>query len=193
MKNMGNTIAAGLFLLVTVSGGLGCETRALTGGGDPTSAATTPAEGTPAVGGADAAMAATASDAATVPSPALVQEVMRRWNAAVDSGTATIDFHWSQVNEFPHPTFKGGTPEAYGQFAAVLLAFFQQGDDFDFLAANHLFTMEVRDDTVSGVGDEVTSFEALADSFSSPTAFGDIAPDVHDGLVQVAARIHQAE
>jgi hypothetical protein len=107
----------------------------------------------------------------------------------VDSSHATLDFHWQEVDEFPHPTFKGGTAQAYGQFASILLAFLQ--GNFDFLAQNHLFTMELRDNTTSGQGGVVTSFEQLADSFSSSNAFGDITPDVHDGLVQVAQRIHQ--
>jgi hypothetical protein len=180
-------IGVRLVLLVAVSGALGCEARALMRG-DP--AAATP--GTPTAGTDAMAPVGVDAGAPSGTDPALVQEMMRRWNATVDSGTWAIDFHWSQVDEFPHPTFKGGTAEAYGQFAAVLLAFFQRADDFDFLAQNHLFTMQLRDDTASGVGDLVTSFAELADYFSSTSAFGDIPPDVRSGLAQVAQQIHAA-
>jgi hypothetical protein len=39
----------------------------------------------------------------------------------------------------PHPTFKGGSVEAYHQFALVLVAFYERGDNFAYLAQNHLF------------------------------------------------------
>jgi hypothetical protein len=69
------------------------------------------------------------------------QELMARWNAAADGVTVTGfgDFKWTAVDRFPHPTFKGGSVEAYNQFALVLVAFYEQGDNFDYLARNHLF------------------------------------------------------
>ncbi len=193
MEMSPNAIATGLVLLATVSGTLACETLTPLGSDTP---ATTPgsSNNTP-MAGAGASMPVGANPgtggASGVPSPAVGQEVMRRWNLAVDSTPSPIDFHWQEVDEFPHPTFKGGSAAAYGQFASVLLTFFRSGDNFDFLAQNHLFTMEIRDDTLSGQGDVVTNFEQLADSFSSSMAFGDITPDVHDGLAQIAQRIHQ--
>jgi len=188
-----NVIATGFVLLATVSGALACETHTPLSGETPV---TTPASSSnmPMVG-ADAAIPVGANPgtggAPGDPSAVVVQDAMRRWNLAADSTPTAIDFHWQQVDEFPHPTFKGGSAAAYGQFASVLLAFFQSGDDFDFLAQNHLFTMEIRDDTLSGQGGVVTSFEQLADTFSSSTAFGDITRDVHDGLAQIAQRIHE--
>ncbi len=196
-----NAIAPGLLLLATVSGTLACETQTPLGSNGPTapsaSSNNAPTTGVGGAPGADSGMPVGANPGsagapgASSPSPATVQELMSRWNQAVDSSHATLDFHWQELDEFPHPTFKGGTAQAYGQFASILLAFFQSGDNFDFLAQNHLFTMELRDNTLSGQGDLVTSFEQLADNFSSSSAFGDITPDVHDGLVQVAQRIHQ--
>lgn len=187
MKPVQKGIARRWVWLVTVAAALGCEARATL---DPVVTGGAPREG------ADASAAGGGEDAGTdagppVPTAVLVQEVMRRWNLVVDDGSWTIDFHWRQVNQFPHPTFKFGTAEAYGQFASVLLAFFERDDDFDFLARNHLFEIELRADTLSGQGGVVTSFEALADYFSSSTAFGDIAPDVRDRLAQLAQRIHQ--
>jgi hypothetical protein len=50
-------------------------------------------------------------------------ELMRRWNVAVDAGTQTLDFHWRDVADFPHPTFRRGTPLAYNEFSDVLTRF----------------------------------------------------------------------
>lgn len=187
-------IATSLVLLATVSGTLACEMLTPLPGDGPT---VSPGSNAPmtGAGGANPGMSVGAdsgtggASASSPPSPAVMQELMSRWNLAVDASNATIDFHWQYVNEFPHPTFKGGTAQAYGQFASILLAFLQS--NFDFLAQNHLFTIELHDDTVSGQGGVVTSLEQLADSFSASNAFGDITPNVHDGLVQTAQRIHQ--
>jgi hypothetical protein len=175
---MRNQIGKWLVLLVTVWQPLACDGR------DPLGDQRTTAP-------ASASQGMMNGGTGAVSTATLQEEVMSRWNATVDAGAWTIDFHWSQWNNFPHPTFKGGTAEAYGQFAEVLLAFFQRGDDFDFLAQNHLFTVEIRADTLSDQGDVVTSFEQLADTFSSSTAFGDITPDVSSALAQIAQRIRQ--
>jgi hypothetical protein len=187
-------IATGLLLLATVTGTLACEmlTPLPSDGPTASSAGNAPMTG---AGGANPGLSVGADAgtggalASSPPSPAVMQELMSRWNLAVDASNATIDFHWPYVNGFPHPTFKGGTAEAYGQFASILLVFLQS--NFDFLAQNHLFAIELHDDTLSGPGGVVTSFEQLADSFSASNAFGNITPDVHDGLVQMAQRIHQ--
>jgi hypothetical protein len=191
-----NAIVTGLALLATVSGTLACETQTPLGSNWPTASSNNaPTTGAGGTAGANAGVSVGANPGtggapgASPPSPAVVQDLMSRWNLAVDSSQETIDFRWRELDEFPHPTFKGGTAQAYGQFASILLAFLQS--NFDFLAQNHLFTMGLRDNTTSGQGDVVTSFEQLADSFSSSTAFGDITPDVHAGLLQVAQRIHQ--
>lgn len=188
------TIAISLVFLATVPGVLACEILTPLPGEGPT---VSPGSNAPmtGAGGASPGMAVGADSGAggapagSPPSPAVMQDLMSRWNLAVDASNATIDFHWQDVNEFPHPTFKGGTAQAYGEFASILLAFLQS--NFDFLAQNHLFTITLHDDTISGQGGVVTSFEQLADSFSANNAFGDITPTVHDGLVQMAQRIHQ--
>ena len=102
------------------------------------------------------------------------QDLMNRWNAAADVAATAIDFHWPAYDQFPHPTFKFGTEEAYQQFAEVLLLFFQR--DFDFLAQNHLFQTRLRNVFSSGQVGLDTTFQELATDFSSSTAFGNI-PD----------------
>jgi hypothetical protein len=120
------------------------------------------------------------TDASTPSDPvdaaAVREELMARWNAAADLDTSTLDFHWNRFDQFPHPTYKGGTVEAYQAFAEVLLRFFQSGDDFDFLARNQLFELPLVYIFPSGQNGLDTTFKALAAYFSSSTGFGDI-PD----------------
>jgi hypothetical protein len=118
---------------------------------------------------------------ATTPDPTSTQQatqqaLMARWNAAATAAGTSIDFHWTVEDQFPHPTVKGGTAQAYQQFATVLLLFFQRGDDFAFLAQNHLFETPLRFITASGQVDVDTTFQKLATELSSSTGFGNI-PD----------------
>jgi hypothetical protein len=115
-------------------------------------------------GGAPGGVDATAVDA----------DILTRWNAIADKQASTFDFHWSVVDQFPHPTYKGGTAEAYRAFAEVLLAFFAAGDNFDFLSAHHRFDVPLRYVFPSGQIGLDTSFRKLATSFASPASFGDI-------------------
>src|SRR4051812_20919654 len=77
-------------------------------------------------------------------SPEIQQSLMSCWNV-VAAGVTTMagggDFLWNVFDQFPHPTFKGGSAEAYEHFAGVLVAFFENGDNFDYLAKNRLFTL----------------------------------------------------
>ena len=70
------------------------------------------------------------------------QELMSRWNVVADGLMVQgFNFRWDTFDTFPHPTFKGGgSTEAYQAFAAVLIAFFERDDNFDFLARNKAFT-----------------------------------------------------
>jgi hypothetical protein len=115
-------------------------------------------------GGAAGGVDATAVDA----------DILTRWNQIADKQASTFDFHWRVVDQFPHPTYKGGTPEAYRAFAEVLLAFFAAGDNFDFLSAHHRFDVPLRYVFPSGQTGPDTSFRKLATSFASPASFGDI-------------------
>jgi hypothetical protein len=67
-------------------------------------------------------------------------ELLRRWNGAVDLGpAATHDFHWRDVNDFPHPTYKGGSALAYAEFVDILVRFWADGSTVDFVRCNALF------------------------------------------------------
>lgn len=136
----------------------------------------------------------TTSDAGApvVDRAALEKETMARWNAVADGRTASINFHWDVFNQFPHPTYKGGTAEGYGEFAEVLAGFFERDDNFDFLARNALFQTPLRYIFPSGQDGLDTSFEKLAIYFSSDTAFGDIAPETRARLQADAARIRES-
>ena len=105
--------------------------------------------------------------------------LMTRWNGAVDAVKVPIDFHWPSFDRFPHPTYKGGSSQAYEQFAAVLLKFLQ--DNADFLASEDLFQTELRDVFPSGQVGLRTSFRELAAEFSA-TKSGDIAAKTREAL-----------
>src|SRR5579859_7569022 len=53
------------------------------------------------------------------------EELMARWNAVGDGVVVQGfgNFHWGNFDQFPHPTFKGGSVEAYTRFGEALLAF----------------------------------------------------------------------
>jgi hypothetical protein len=111
------------------------------------------------------------------------QELQARWNAVADIAVSSFDFHWYELDQFPHPTFKGGSPEAYQAFAAVLLLFLQHDDDFDFLARNHLFTTPLIYAFPSGQSAAWTFQDLVKDFSSNPfPAYGDISPDTRQAL-----------
>jgi hypothetical protein len=122
--------------------------------------------------------------AVTTNDPAVTQAaLMMRWNAAAAAAdTEGFDFGWTSYDQFPHPTYKGGSPQAYGGFANVLLLFFQSGDNFDFLARNHLFSTRLRYIFPSGQSGLDTSFQELAAFFSSPTGYGDASAETRQAL-----------
>jgi hypothetical protein len=134
-----------------------------------------------------------ATSSATTPAgelpAATEQALMDRWNAAVDAAGTTIDFHWLEYDQFPHPTFKGGSEDAYGEFATVLLQFFQQSDDFDFLANGHLFTTPLLYVFPSGQIGIDTTFQQLAAQLSSSTGFGDTPAATRQALAAFLARM----
>jgi hypothetical protein len=63
--------------------------------------------------------------------------LMSRWNAVDGVVDGLWDFRWQTWDEFPHPTFKGGSAEAYQRFAVILLGFYDA--NFDYLAQSHQF------------------------------------------------------
>jgi hypothetical protein len=64
--------------------------------------------------------------------------LLKRWNAAVDTTKPALMFHWTDINQFPHPTFQGGTSAAYSQFAAVFVLFLETPGNVQFLDDNDL-------------------------------------------------------
>jgi len=92
------------------------------------------------------------------------QDLMARWNAVAEGVTVeSWDFHWKRFADFPHPTFKGGSDEAYTAFANILVAFYEKDDTFGYLESNKLFDMTLQ---VSYADEKVafeTSFAKLTD------------------------------
>jgi hypothetical protein len=119
----------------------------------------------------------------------VVQALLERWNEVANAAGAPIDFRWSPCDQFPHPTFRGGTAEAYGQFASVLLQFFEQGDDFSFLSQDQLFDAALVYVFPSGMLGLNTSFKQLTAYFSSPNGFGDQSTVTRQALAGYLARM----
>jgi hypothetical protein len=113
-------------------------------------------------------------DIAEEPTQQVQQDLMSRWNVVAQGVTVPfvgsmgmVDFLWKTYDQFPHPTFKGGSAEAYQRFADLLIAFYERDDNFTFLANNRLFRTALRY-TVSGPqGGTEWTFEQLTNDFSS--------------------------
>jgi|GEM_PF-2822728 len=116
-------------------------------------------------------------------------EVQKRWNATAGGvalqvpNLGQINFQWDD-DKFPHPTFKGGSAEAYGAFAGAFLSFLQKDDNFDYLAKNNLFNAELRYVFPNGMGEKWT-FAQLADQLSQPKAHGN-----HDDATRKALKAY---
>jgi hypothetical protein len=147
--------------------------------------------GTPTASG-DSGGASTGSASSTCDLPAAIQQgLLDRWNAAVSVAAEQVDFGWSKCDEFAHPTLKGGTVEAYVDFAAVLLQFFQAGDDFTFLAQNQLFTTQLVYATPSGQIGLVMTFKELATQVASGTSlFEDAPPATRSAIAMYLAEMN---
>jgi len=121
---------------------------------------------------------------------ALEQEIVVRWNQAAQSVPTSYTFTWNAFDEFPHPTFKGGSEAAYGEFAQVLLAFFQRGDDFDFLARNCLFRISLYYAMANGDHGQDWTFEGLAAYFATGV-YGNTPQATRLALSAFSTRIQQ--
>ena len=137
----------------------------------------------PASGGPSGS--ATSADTAAVE-----QELMVRWNQAARSVVTTHKFLWNAFDQFPHPTYQGGSAAAYGEFAQVLLAFFQLGDDFDFLAQNCLLRAPLYSTMANGDHGQGWTFEGLAAYFASGV-YGNTPEATRLALAAFSARIQQ--
>jgi hypothetical protein len=105
---------------------------------------------------------------------ALEEEMRTRWNAVAAAAAnvplpnfGQVNFTWRGPDAFPHPTFKGGSKEAYTAFAKVLVAFLETGDNFEFMQKNGLFTAEIG----FGLNGKVKLGE-FAESLAKPGSLG---------------------
>jgi hypothetical protein len=140
----------------------------------------------------------TGTPPATTPTPPVdtqevQQSLLARWNAVAGAPVDGFDFRWSTFNQFPHPTFKGGTAEAYQAFAKVLLAFFDRDDNFDFLTRNHLFKLHLIYVFPSGETGLDTNFEALAVYLTNSDGFPNVPADTRNALAAYVDRIEALE
>lgn len=109
-----------------------------------------------------------------------VAGLLARWNAAVASTPAVSgDFHWKAVDQFPHPTFRGGSQAAYTGFVDILLTLYSRPDNLDFMESHTLFD----EPFTYGSAPEVT-FRSFARFLST---FSLVAPDRQARLVAVCA------
>jgi hypothetical protein len=112
-------------------------------------------------------------------------EAMARWNKAAEGVTVAgpigkVGFTW-EADRFPHPTFKGGSAEAYGAFARVLVKFLDGKDNFEFLADSNLIAAPLR------YGDMKVdwTFGKLISQLAEPKAHGD-----HDEATRKALKAY---
>ncbi len=137
----------------------------------------------------------TPDESSTAVSAVEQQQLMARWNSNVEgnpsssSSTEMLDFNWSAFDQFPHPTYQGGSAEAYQTFARLLLTFMQADDSFDYLAKNRLFDNRLGYRMANGDIGVTWSFRELVTEFSSETMFGQIPEETRTGLKEIAARI----
>jgi len=131
------------------------------------------------------------------PSTAVQADLMTRWNAVAQGVTVgfdgmpgIFDFMWTNYNQFPHPTYKGGSGEAYQAFADILVAFYGRDDNFAFMAQNKLFRTPLRF-TLSNSASAWT-FEQLTNDLSSNAWAPTITSDTQQKLAAFADRIRMS-
>jgi hypothetical protein len=118
------------------------------------------------------------------PSRELQEEVRGRWNALPGLQAPPLDFRWPELDRFPHPTFQGGTPEAYRRFAELLVSFLESQENFDYLAKHGLFRLKLRNVFPSGqVGVETTFEELTSLDAGLPTDTADRLRRLHDRIL----------
>jgi hypothetical protein len=100
------------------------------------------------------------------------------------------NFKWTEYGNFPHPTFRGGSAEAYAAFAKVLVTFLQKGDNFEYLAKNGLFTTEL-ETTVPGGSLKGTgwTFAGFVKQFANPKNYAKLDDETRKAFEDFAAKI----
>jgi hypothetical protein len=124
-------------------------------------------------------------------------EVMKRWNAVAETmpadltknGFGVVKYTWGKADQIPHPTYKGGSAEAYAGFGRVLLAFLQNEENFKYLADNGFFTAELQYVFPSGQVTKMGTFAQLVESFSAPDAHGKLDDESRKALKAISDRI----
>ena len=126
-------------------------------------------------------------------SDSLKTDLLSRWNAVGDGVTVQGfgTFHWGNFDQFPHPTYKGGSAEAYQSFADLLVTFYEKGDNFVFLSNNLLFRFPFHYISPSGQSLGEWTFEGLTSQFAS-NDWASISADTRLKLQAFAARIKMA-
>lgn len=113
-----------------------------------------------------------------------MEEVRGRWNKlAGDAGPV-----WKE-NMFPHPTFSGGSKEAYGKFARHLVKFLDEKGNFDYLVENNLLDVKLPYRLGGGQVTEFGPFSKLITDFSGEKALGDHDDDTRKALKGYADKI----
>jgi hypothetical protein len=124
-----------------------------------------------------------ASTTATATSEQLTA-LRERWNTAAKTVHASIpgsalDFTWTP-SAFPAPTFRGGSHEAYEEFAEILILFYSTGDNLTFAKANGLLTQPFSDGLSEHSGGTTYT---LLDMTSKLTTAGGLSTLVRDDTV----------
>jgi len=123
------------------------------------------------------------------------QSLMSRWNRVATGvtvplfpGGPPVDFLWNAFDKFPHPTFRGGSATAYEAFANILIAFYENGDNFAFLSESRLFRITLSSTLHDGMSVD-TTFEQITSQLSSDAWAPLVSAGVRQQLSTFIAKI----
>lgn len=133
-------------------------------------------------------------DAAVMTLNQAEQSMVDRWNQTAADNPSSFtaggwNFNWPTFNQFPHPTFRGGSLEAYQEFARLLLIYTQTGDNFEFLAGYRLFDVELIDSSVAPGAQFGTLRELVTEFTTGIVSTYGFSAEITDGLKQLKAKI----
>ena len=124
------------------------------------------------------------------------QSLMSRWNRVATGitvplfpGGPPVDFLWNAFDKFPHPTFRGGSAAAYEAFANILIAFYENGDNFAFLSESRLFRITLSSTLANGMPGVDTTFEQITSQLSSDAWAPLVSAGVRQQLGMFIAKI----
>lgn len=103
-----------------------------------------------------------------------ITELLERWNEVAKGKTVSGfgNFLWPQFDQFPHPTFRGGSYEAYTVFAEILLDFLSRKDNMKFIRENNLSTIPIYYVLLGGQRSDFGKLENLVKSFAKSRMLG---------------------